>query len=85
MTDAIHAELAELGSATVYEAGGRKGYVDADLGFSAADRAENVRRVGEVARLFADVDLVIVATCSPEVPLPIWEGWPGAMGIDRAP
>ena len=31
MTEAIHAELAELGSATVYEAGGRRGYVDADL------------------------------------------------------
>ena len=31
MTTAIHEELAELGSATVYEAGGRRGYVDADL------------------------------------------------------
>jgi 4-hydroxy-4-methyl-2-oxoglutarate aldolase len=30
MSDAI-AELAELGSATVYEAGGRRGYVDLDL------------------------------------------------------
>lgn len=30
MTDAV-AELAELGSATVYEAGGRRGYVDLDL------------------------------------------------------
>ena len=30
MTDPI-AELARLGSATVYEAGGRRGYVDADL------------------------------------------------------
>jgi 4-hydroxy-4-methyl-2-oxoglutarate aldolase len=27
----IYQELAELGSATVYEAGGRRGYVDADL------------------------------------------------------
>ena len=27
----IFDELAELGSATVYEAGGRRGYVDADL------------------------------------------------------
>jgi 4-hydroxy-4-methyl-2-oxoglutarate aldolase len=27
----IYRELAELGSATVYEAGGRRGYVDADL------------------------------------------------------
>jgi 4-hydroxy-4-methyl-2-oxoglutarate aldolase len=31
VTEAIHAELAQLGSATVYEAGGRRGYVDADL------------------------------------------------------
>jgi 4-hydroxy-4-methyl-2-oxoglutarate aldolase len=31
VTEAIHTELAQLGSATVYEAGGRKGYVDADL------------------------------------------------------
>ena len=30
MTDAFQ-ELAQLGSATVYEAGGRRGYVDADL------------------------------------------------------
>lgn len=32
----------------------------ADLGFSAADRDENVRRVGEVATLFADAGLVAV-------------------------
>ena len=31
MSDAVFTELAELGSATVYEAGGRRGYVDADL------------------------------------------------------
>ncbi len=31
-----------------------------DLGFSAEDRAENVRRVGEVARLFADAGLIAV-------------------------
>jgi 4-hydroxy-4-methyl-2-oxoglutarate aldolase len=30
-SDAVLSELAELGSATVYEAGGRRGYVDADL------------------------------------------------------
>jgi len=29
--DQLYDELAELGSATVYEAGGRRGYVDADL------------------------------------------------------
>ena len=32
-----------------------------DLGFSAADRAENIRRVGEVCRLFADAGVVAIA------------------------
>ena len=31
MSSSVFAELAELGSATVYEAGGRRGYVDLDL------------------------------------------------------
>jgi bifunctional enzyme CysN/CysC len=34
--------------------------LNADLGFTAADRAENVRRVGEVARLMADAGLVVL-------------------------
>jgi bifunctional enzyme CysN/CysC len=34
--------------------------LNGDLGFSAADREENIRRVGEVARLFADAGLVAV-------------------------
>jgi 4-hydroxy-4-methyl-2-oxoglutarate aldolase len=47
MTDAFE-ELAQLGSATVYEAGGRRGYVDADLvqvvpGSRAAGPARTVR------------------------------------------
>ncbi|HSJ29070.1 MAG TPA: adenylyl-sulfate kinase [Acidimicrobiia bacterium] len=33
--------------------------LNADLGFSPADRTENVRRVGEVARLMADAGLVV--------------------------
>ncbi|MGF1627166.1 MAG: adenylyl-sulfate kinase [Alphaproteobacteria bacterium] len=32
-----------------------------DLGFTEADRVENVRRVGEVARLFADAGLIVIA------------------------
>ncbi|WP_280448317.1 adenylyl-sulfate kinase [Nocardia brasiliensis] len=36
--------------------------LNADLGFSAADRVENVRRVGEVARLFADAGVVAVVS-----------------------
>lgn len=40
--------------------------LNGDLGFSAADRAENVRRVGEVAALFADAGLVaLVPVVSP--------------------
>ncbi|HLU32246.1 MAG TPA: adenylyl-sulfate kinase [Acidimicrobiia bacterium] len=34
--------------------------LNADLGFSAEDRAENVRRIGEVARLFADAGVVVL-------------------------
>ena len=57
-------------------AGGRPAYrldgdnlrlgLNADLGFSAADRDENVRRAGEVARLLADAGVVaIVPLISP--------------------
>jgi bifunctional enzyme CysN/CysC len=34
--------------------------LNGDLGFTADDRSENIRRVGEVARLFADAGLVAV-------------------------
>lgn len=33
-----------------------------DLGFKADDRAENIRRVGEVAKLFADAGLICIAS-----------------------
>jgi bifunctional enzyme CysN/CysC len=40
--------------------------LNGDLGFSEADRHENVRRVGEVARLFADAGVVaLVPVISP--------------------
>ncbi|HSP03639.1 MAG TPA: adenylyl-sulfate kinase, partial [Acidimicrobiales bacterium] len=40
--------------------------LNGDLGFSADDRTENVRRVGEVARLFADAGVVaLVPVISP--------------------
>jgi bifunctional enzyme CysN/CysC len=42
--------------------------LNADLGFSREDRSENVRRVGEVARLMADAGVVaIVPLISPYV------------------
>lgn len=40
--------------------------LNGDLGFSAEDRRENIRRIGEVARLFADAGaLVLTAFISP--------------------
>lgn len=40
--------------------------LNSDLGFSAADRAENIRRIGEVAALFAEAGtIVITAFISP--------------------
>lgn len=36
--------------------------LNAGLGFSAADREENIRRVGEVAKLFADAGVVAIAS-----------------------
>jgi len=36
--------------------------LNADLGFSLVDRTENIRRVGEVARLLADAGLIVL-TC----------------------
>ena len=43
-----------------------RGGLCADLGFSPEDRAENIRRIGEVARIMADAGLlVVVAFISP--------------------
>jgi len=67
--------IADLAEAELI-AGGRAAYtldgdrlrrgLNADLGFSAADRAENVRRVGEVARILADAGCVaLVPVISP--------------------
>eukprot|EP00466_Bigelowiella_natans_P003779 jgi/Bigna1/36346/e_gw1.14.169.1 len=36
--------------------------INSDLGFSKEDRAENVRRVGEVAKLFAESGIIVVAS-----------------------
>jgi bifunctional enzyme CysN/CysC len=63
----VEAQLTEAGT-LVYTLDGdnlRHG-LNGDLGFSADDRTENVRRVGEVARLFADAGVVaLVPLISP--------------------
>jgi adenylylsulfate kinase len=36
--------------------------LNSDLGFSAAEREENIRKIGEVARLFADAGLITLTS-----------------------
>ena len=38
-----------------------RGGLNANLGFSPEDRAENIRRVGEVAGLFADAGMIVIS------------------------
>jgi len=55
------ARLVAFGRATyVLDGDNVRHGLNGDLGFSAADRAENVRRVGHVARLMADAGLVVL-------------------------
>lgn len=37
--------------------------LNSNLGFSSIDRSENIRRVGEVAALFADAGLICITAC----------------------
>ncbi len=63
IASAVEARLALLGCHTYALDGDniRHG-LNRDLGFTDADRVENIRRIGEVARLMADAGLII--TCS---------------------
>ena len=38
-----------------------RGGLNSDLGFAPADRSENIRRIGEVAALFADAGVIVIA------------------------
>ena len=67
LAESLSSILTEQGHPTVILDGDniRKG-LSSDLGFSDADRAENIRRVAEVAKLMAEAKLtVIVAMISP--------------------
>jgi len=64
---AVERRLVEAGAPTYLLDGDNLRHgLNGDLGFSAADRTENVRRVGEVARLFADAGVIsLVPLISP--------------------
>src|ERR687887_1767775 len=58
--------LASGRSAYILDGDNLRHGLNGDLGFSAADRAENMRRAGEVAALFADAGVVaLVSLVSP--------------------
>jgi adenylylsulfate kinase len=63
LANAVEVALWEQGHATYMLDGDhlRQGLCR-DLGFSVADRAENIRRVGEVARLMVDAGLIVLAS-----------------------
>ncbi len=67
VAEAVHTRLTELGRASYLLDGDNLRHgLNGDLGFSPSDRSENIRRVGEVARLFADAGLVaLVPVISP--------------------
>lgn len=64
---ALEQALTQLGYACyVLDGDNIRSGLNANLGFSAPDRSENIRRVGEVAALFADAGLIcITAFISP--------------------
>jgi adenylyl-sulfate kinase len=66
---AVEAALVERGRhAYLLDGDNLRHGLNGNLGFSAEDRAENVRRVGEVARMFADAGTVaLVSLVSPYV------------------
>lgn len=67
LANALEAQLLELGRHTYLLDGDNVRHgLNKDLGMSAEDRAENIRRVGEVARLMTDAGLIaITAFISP--------------------
>ena len=57
----LEQRLFEAGCQTyVLDGDNIRGGLSSDLGFGPADRNENIRRVGEVAALFADAGLIVV-------------------------
>jgi bifunctional enzyme CysN/CysC len=59
----VDRELHDLGVHTVLLDGDNiRNGLSSDLGFSAPDRVENMRRIGEVTRLMADAGLIVIAS-----------------------
>lgn len=63
IADALEAKLLALGKHTMLLDGDNLRHgLNRDLGFTEADRIENIRRVGEVAKLFVDAGLIVLCS-----------------------
>lgn len=63
LANALERKLAERGYVTkILDGDNIRSGLNADLGFSDADRRENIRRIAEVARLFLDSGIVVITS-----------------------
>tara|TARA_B100000963_G_scaffold359660_1_gene387653 strand:+ start:15383 stop:17287 length:1905 start_codon:yes stop_codon:yes gene_type:complete len=62
IANAVEKKLANMGRHTFFLDGDNMRHgLNKDLGFTDADRIENIRRVGEVAKLMTDAGLIVIA------------------------
>jgi len=62
IANAVEQKLFELGHHTYLLDGDNVRHgLNKDLGFSDSDRVENIRRIGEMAKLFADAGLIVLS------------------------
>ncbi len=62
ISNAVEQKLFDLGHHTYLLDGDNVRHgLNKDLGFSDADRVENIRRIGEMAKLFADAGLIVLS------------------------
>jgi len=63
LANALERKLAEQGYVTkILDGDNIRSRLNSDLGFSDEDRLENIRRISEVARLFLDAGVVVLAS-----------------------
>ena len=63
IADLVERKLAAMGKHTYLLDGDNVRYgLNKDLGFTEADRVENIRRIGEVAKLFVDAGLIVICS-----------------------
>ena len=63
LANALERKLADLGFVTkILDGDNIRSGLTSDLGFSDADRMENIRRISEVAKLFLDSGMVVITS-----------------------